>query len=189
LEHRSVIRFNYLQPAYERWYAGMPAVALAGAVRLPLLLIGLAFLGLAATWTIEMHRTATLQDELTGLQLRVRAAAGDERRARSLMINIARMRTIQAAVGAARRDVIIATNTIARIGNDLPPATWLTSVGSTPAGAWTIGGRSTRVDEIGTMLRRVQGIDKRATVRLVSIAATGRSGRVLDFVIGWDQNP
>jgi hypothetical protein len=105
------------------------------------------------------------------------------------MINIARMRTIQAAVGAARRDVLIATNTIARIGNDLPPATWLTSVGSTPAGAWTIGGRSTRVDEIGTMLRRVQGIDKRATVRLVSIAATGRSGRVLDFVIGWDQNP
>ena len=45
-------RFNYLQPAYERWYAGIPAVALAGAVRVPLLLIGLAFLGLAATWTI-----------------------------------------------------------------------------------------------------------------------------------------
>jgi hypothetical protein len=99
------------------------------------------------------------------------------------------MRAIRAAVSAARRDVLVATNTIARIGNDLPPATWLTSLGSTPSGAWTIGGRSTRVDEIGTMLRRVQGIDQHATVRLMSIAATGRSHRVLDFVIGWDQQP
>jgi hypothetical protein len=184
-----VIRFNYLQPAYERWCNGIPAMALANSVRVPLVLIGLALLGVAATWTLEIHRAATLQDELSGLQLRVRAAASDERRAQNLMTRVTRMRTIRAAVTAARRDVIIATNTIARIGNDLPPATWLTSVGSTPAGAWTIGGRSTHVDEIGTMLRRVQGIDRSASVHLISIAATGRSGRVLDFVIGWDHRP
>ena len=182
-------RFNYLQPVHERWCAGIPAIALASSVRVPLLVIGLALLGVAATWSFEVHRAAQLQDELNGLQVRVQAAAGDERRARNLMTSVARLRTIRAAAGAARRDVLVATNTIARIGNALPPATWLTSVGSTPAGAWTIGGRSTRVDEIGTMLRRVQGIDQRATVRLVSIAATGRSGRVLDFVIGWDQRP
>ena len=35
------------------------------------------------------------------------------------------------------------------------------------------------------MLRRVQSLDRNATVRLVSIAATGRTGRILDFVIGW----
>jgi hypothetical protein len=184
-----VIRFNYLQPAHERWWAGIPAGALAGSVRVPLLAIGLALLGVAAAWSFEMHRAAVLQAELSALQLRVQAAAGEERRARNLTSSVARLRTIGNAVSAARRDVLIATNTIARIGNDLPPATWLTSVGSTPAGAWTIGGRSTRVDEIGTMLRRVQGIDRRASVRLVSIAATGRNGRVLDFVIGWDQRP
>lgn len=184
-----MIRFNYLQPAHERWSASIPAITLASSVRVPLLLIGLALLGLAATWTFEVHRAEMLQEDLSGLQLRVRAAASDERLARNLMTSVARMRTIRAAVSAARRDVFVATNTIARIGNALPPATWLTSVGSTPAGAWTIGGRSTRVDEIGTMLRRVQGIDQRATVRLVSIAATGRTGRVLDFVIGWDQHP
>jgi Tfp pilus assembly protein PilN len=184
-----VIRFNYLQPPFERWCAGIPAVTLARSLRVPLLLMGFAFLGVAATWTYEVHRAALLQNELSALQLRIRAAASDERRARSLMTGVARMRSIRTAISAARRDVLVATNTIARIGNDLPPATWLTSVGSTPAGAWTIGGRSTRVDEIGTMLRRVQGIDQHAAVRLVSIAATGRSGRVLDFVIGWDRRP
>ena len=79
------------------------------------------------------------------------------------------------------------TNAIARIGNDLPPQTWLTAIGATPAGDWTIGGRSTRVSEIGTMLRRVQALDAGAAATLVSIAATGRSGRILDFVIGWNR--
>ena len=184
-----MIRFNYLQPPHERWCAGVPAAALAGSLRLPLVLIGLAFLSIAATWTFETHRIGMLEDQLSGLQSRIRTAANDERRARNLMTNVARLRTIRSAVSAAHRDVLVATNTIARIGNDLPPATWLTSVGSTSAGAWTIGGRSTRVEEIGTMLRRVQAIDQHASVRLVSIAATGRSGRILDVVIGWDQQP
>jgi hypothetical protein len=99
------------------------------------------------------------------------------------------LRALHAGVAAARREALAATNTIARIGNDLPPQTWLTGVGSTPNGTWTIDGRSTRVGEIGTMLRRVQRIDDGATARLVSIAATGRTGRVLDFVIGWDRRP
>jgi hypothetical protein len=184
-----VTRFNYLQPPHERWYAGIPAAALAASLRVPLLLIGVAFLSVTAIWSFERHRAGMLEDQLSGLQSRLHAAANDERHARTLMTTIARLRTIGAAVSAAHRDVLVATNTIARIGNDLPPETWLTSVGATPAGAWTIGGRSTRVEEIGTMLRRVQAIDQHATVRLVSIAATGRSGRILDFVIGWDQGP
>jgi hypothetical protein len=102
---------------------------------------------------------------------------------------VARLRAIQGGIAAARRDVIETTNTIAQVGNELPAQTWLTGVGSTPSGDWTIAGRSTHVDEIGTMLRRVQSIDPNASAHLVSIAATGRAGRILNFVIGWERRP
>jgi hypothetical protein len=184
-----MIRFNYDQSTYERLFAGVWATVPAERMRLPLAVIGAALLAVAATWSFETHRIAVLDHELTNLQERVRAEAADDARAERLIATVARLRAICERIASARRDVLAATNTIARIGNELPPQTWLTGVGSTPAGAWTIGGRSTRVEEIGTMLRRVQGLDRHATARLVSIAATGRAGRILDFVIGWDRQP
>jgi Tfp pilus assembly protein PilN len=180
-------RFNFDQTAYQRLLAGTPVRAMVIQLRLPIAAIGAALLAVAGGWSIETQRIAALDAELSGLHARAQATAAGAARADRLTAAVARLRAIQDGIAAARRDVLETTNTIAQIGNQLPPQTWLTGVGSTAAGDWTIGGRSTRVDEIGTMLRRVQGIDPSATARLVSIAATGRSGRILDFVIGWER--
>lgn len=184
-----MIRFNYDRPPYERFLAGLPLTALAAQLRVPMASLGAALLVVAATWSFETHRIAALDGELSRLDLRVQALAADEVRAKHLTAAVARLRAIQGGIATARRDVLETTNTIALIGNELPAQTWLTGVGSTPAGDWTIGGRSTHVDEIGTMLRRVQGIDRSATTHLVSISATGRAGRILDFVIVWERRP
>jgi Tfp pilus assembly protein PilN len=184
-----MIRFNYHQSAFERLFGDAPALRLTDRLRIPLAAIGAALLVVTATWWIQTQRVTALNDELAALQTRVQASHADESRAQRLMASVARLRALSAGIASARREAVAATNTIARIGNDLPPQTWLTGVGSTPAGAWTIDGRSTRVGEIGTMLRRVQSIDVGASARLVSIAATGRSGHILDFVIGWDRQP
>lgn len=184
-----MIRFTYDQTAFQRLLAGIPLTAMARQLRLPLASIGAAVLIVIATWSFETQRVAALDGELSDLMARVQATAADEVRVKRLTAAVVRLRAIQAGIVAARRDVLATTNTIARIGNALPAATWLTGVGATPAGDWTIGGRSIRVNEIGTMLRRVQGIDPNSNVHLVSIAATGRTGRILDFVIGWDHRP
>jgi hypothetical protein len=184
-----VIRFNYHQSPYERLFGDAPAAVLTERLRIPLATVGAALLAVTATWSIQSHRVAGLDNELNVLQIAVHAANAEQLRAEHLTASVTRLRALHAGVVAARREALAATNTIALIGNDLPPQTWLTGVGSTPNGTWTIDGRSTRVGEIGTMLRRVQSIDDAATARLVSIAATGRTGRVLDFVIGWDRRP
>jgi hypothetical protein len=184
-----VIRFNYHQSTYERLFGTVPAALLTEALRIPLATIGAALLAVTATWSLQSHRIAGLDNELSALQSAVHAASAGQVRAQRLNANVIRLRALRAGVAAARREALAATNTIALIGNGLPPQTWLTGVGSAPNGTWTIDGRSTRVGEIGTMLRRVQSIDDSSTARLVSIAATGRSGRVLDFVIGWDRRP
>lgn len=180
-----MIRFNYHQTSYERLLGGVDLARVASQLRVPIATLGAALLAVAGTWTFEMHRIAVLDGELASLRLRAQAAAVDVHRAERLNASVTRLQAVRARIAAARREVIVATNTIAQIGNALPPQTWLTEVGSNPSGTWTIGGRSTQVDEIGTMLRRVQELDRNAAARIVSIAATGRGGRVLDFVIGW----
>jgi Tfp pilus assembly protein PilN len=184
-----VIRFNYHQTSSERFFGDAAAALPTERLRVPLALVGAALLAVTATWSIQAHRVADLENELSALQSAVGAARADDVRAQRLTATVARLRALRNGVAAARRETVTATNTIARIGNDLPPQTWLTGVGSTPGGAWTIAGRSTRVGEIGTMLRRIQNLDDTATARLVSIAATGRTGRILDFVIGWERRP
>lgn len=181
-----MIRFNYHQSAYERLRDGLTGSVSPERVRLPVALLGAALLAVAGTWFLELQRVAVLERNLALQQARARATASDGARAQRLTADVERLRAIGDRIAAAKRDVLLAANTIATIGNELPPQTWLTTVGSTPDGTWTIGGRSTRVDEIGTMLRRVQGLDRNASARLVSIVATGRAGRILDFVIGWD---
>jgi Tfp pilus assembly protein PilN len=182
-------RFNYQQSPLARRFGGVPVRMLAERLRLPMAVMGAAVLALASTWLLETHRIADLDADLSALQLRVQSASSDRIRAEHLTATVARLEATSVGIDAARREALAATNTIAQIGNDLPEETWLTGVGATPAGTWTISGRSTRVNEIGTMLRRVQSIDKTAATRLVSIAATGRTGRILDFVIGWDRRP
>lgn len=180
-------RFNYHPSARERWLAAVPLPALARSLRLPAALTAAAALIVLATWSFETQRLALLDGDLNRLRQQVGAAARDDARAQRANAEVARLRATAERVAAARRDVLLTTNAVAQIGNQLPPQTWLTGVGATPAGDWTIGGRSTRVDEIGTMLRRVQALDAGASATLVSIAATGRSGRILDFVIGWNR--
>lgn len=182
-----MIRFDYHQSPYQLLLREAAAVLLTGRLRVPLAAIGAAVLAVTLGWSLEMHRLADLDGELAALQSRVDAAAGGDVHARRLMATVTRLRALRSEIAAARREALAATNTIALIGNDLPPQTWLTSVGSTATGTWTIDGRSTRVSEIGVMLRRVQSIDATAAAHLVSIAATGRSGRILDFVIGWER--
>ena len=182
-------RFDYNQSRYHQLLAEIPLGTIAMQLRLPVTACAAALLAVAAAWSLETHRIAALDLELSQMQLRVQATAADEARVERLTSAVAHQRAIQDGIAAARRDVLETTNTVARIGNELPEQTWLTAVSSTPAGAWTVGGRSTHVGEIGTMLRRVQGIDPKSTARLVSIAATGRSGRILDFIIAWDRNP
>jgi hypothetical protein len=184
-----MIRFNYHQPAYERLFGDTPAAFLTERLRIPLATIGAALIAVTATSSIQTHRVAALESELTAIRSAIHAAGAGEIRAERLTADVARLRALQTGILTARREALATTNTIAEIGNGLPPQTWLTGVGSSPGGAWTIDGRSTHVGEIGTMLRRVQSIDAAATARLVSIAATGRTGRVLDFVIGWDRRP
>lgn len=182
-------RFNYAQSPFERLFEGAPLGMFAEWMRVPMAVIGAAVLALASTWLIETHRLAVLDADLSALQRRVQAASSDRIRAERLTATVSRLQAMSAGIAAARRAALAATNTIAQIGNGLPEQTWLTGIGATPAGTWTIGGRSARVGEIGTMLRRIESIDKTAATRLISIAATGRRGRILDFVIGWDRRP
>ncbi len=184
-----MIRFNYHQSRYERLLGATPTALATGRLRVPLAAIGAALFAVTAAWWVQTQRVAALDAELAVLHVRVHAAGADDRRAQRLTAEVTRLRALSAGIAAARREALAATNTIARIGNDLPPQTWLTALGSTPAGAWTIGGRSTRVAEIGTLLRRIQSLDAGGTAHLISIAATGRSGHILDFAIGWEKRP
>jgi hypothetical protein len=182
-----VIRFNYHQSPYERFFADATTRMLTARLRVPMAALGAVLLAVTGMWSIETHRVVALEDELRNLRMHVEAANGDRVRAEQLMARVARLRALNSGIAVARREAIAATNTIAKIGNGLPAQTWLTGVGAAPGGAWTIDGRSTSVSEIGIMLRRVQSIDEGAATRLVSIAATGHAGRVLDFVIGWER--
>lgn len=183
-----MIRFSYQQTRYRRLLAGTPAATLVAALRVPVAVIVTAALVVVAAWSLQTHRVAALDAQLADLQARIAATAADDARTKRLTADIAHLDAVQTRIASARRDVLEATNAIAEIGNGLPPQTWLTGVGSSPAGIWTIGGRSTHVDEIGTMLRRVQGIERGADARLVSVAAGGRTGRILDFVIAWERH-
>jgi len=87
---------------------------------------------------------------------------------------------------AAQRASIADANAIARIGNRLPPQTWLTSLRAERTGTWSIGGRSTQIEQIGATLATIGRLAPAAAPRLVSLEANGERGRLLDFRIAWD---
>jgi len=158
-------------------------------LRAPAALAGAVLVLLAAGWSIEAQRIGALDRELDMLQTRAGVAGVEAAAAQRLSAAIARDRAFENRILDARRATIASSNAVALIGNTLPAQTWLTNVSATPTGSWTIAGRSTHVSEIGTTLHAIQQLDRRAPAHLVSIAATGRNGDVLDFIIGWDRQP
>jgi hypothetical protein len=143
----------------------------------------------ASVSSVELQRIAALDREYAALTQHAGQVAIDAQSARALSGRIAHDRLLLERVAAARREATMSSNAIASIGNALPQQTWLTNVTTGGTGAWTIAGRSTRVAEVGSTLRAIARLDHRAAARLVSIAASGRSGAILDFVIAWDRQP
>jgi hypothetical protein len=158
-------------------------------IRLAVAAIGASLVFVTAAWSFETQRLTRLDDELGVMQSRAREARAAEDRLRRAQMTLDRLRLIDAELTAARQAAIATTNAVARIGNGLPPQTWLTDVRAAATGTWTIAGRTSRVAEVGSTLRSIQRLDRSTVARLVSIEAAGRSGRVLDFAIDWDPVP
>ena len=182
-------RFDYAGPSAER-RVGIAAAALTGEpLRLPIVSLAAALLFVGGTWSVEAHRIAALDADLVTIAHRAQNAANDERRAGRLTIALATIAAVHDRISQARQSALTSTNTIARIGNALPPQTWLTGLQTAPSGSWSIAGRTTSIGEIGTTLGSIGRTGRSATTRLVSITAIGPAGRTLDFVIARDVQP
>jgi Tfp pilus assembly protein PilN len=181
--------FDYRQSAVARVLGRRPAVALPRTLRPALAAIATALLLVAAVGAIERARIGGLDGELAALAARSAAAERDDARTERLEASVESLRALRADLDAARRSTALEANTIVRIGNRLPPQTWLTSVTTDPSGVWSIGGRSTRLDEIGTTLGTIARLDRRATTRLVAINASGRRASLLDFTVSVVPHP
>jgi Tfp pilus assembly protein PilN len=179
-------RYDYRQSAFERLIGRRPELVLDRALLSALAALALALLAVVTLAATESRRIAALDTELGALADRIATAERVDARDERAIADLAHARRVQAAVLAAHADTGRAANAIARIGNRLPSQTWLTNLRDDPAGGWSIAGRSTRIDEIGATLAAIGRLDPAATARLVSIAASGRTGRVLDFTIAWE---
>ncbi len=179
-------RYNYRQSRFERVVGRRPDMAIDRNMRSPIIAIGAALLLTAVVYGVEWQRVAVLDAELSALQDRIATAKQADIRVDTLGRSVAELRAIRTAVAGSRRDTVIVTNTIARIGNGLPAQTWLTSVQPGRSGTWSIAGRSTRIDQIGSTLASIGELDHAATARLVSINAAGKTGTMLDFIIAWE---
>jgi hypothetical protein len=175
--------FDYRQSSFARVLGRRPAFALPGALRPALAAVATALLLVGAAGAIERARIAALDGDLAALAARSVAAERDDARTERLEASVVSLRALRASLAVAQRSTAIAANTIVRIGNRLPPRTWLTSVTTDPSGVWSIGGRSTHLDEIATTLGAIARLDRRATTRLVAINAVGRHTSLLDFTV------
>jgi Tfp pilus assembly protein PilN len=184
-----VIRHNYRQSLLERSAHFLPGLTLTGSLRRLLAAIGCALVLVAAGWAVEAQRVARLDRDLGVMHERARSAAADARRAQQLAVAVRRASALEERVARAHRLAIASTNAVAEIGNVLPAQTWLTNVAAAPSGTITIAGRSAHVTEIGTALHAIARLDPLADTRLISISATGRAGRIHDFVIAWNRQP
>ena len=181
-------RYNYRQTTFERFAGGLPRVVIDARVRTSLAVLAAALLVVVIAAAAEQRRLAVLDGELTALRDRVAVAALIDTRDERVRATVLQERRVRTAVLAARRDSTLAANTIARIGNQLPPQTWLTSVQNDRTGAWSVAGRSTEIAEIGTTLAAIGRLAPASSPRLVSIASSGNRGRMLDFVIAWERS-
>ncbi len=151
-------------------------------LRLSVGALGCSIAVVAAAWFFETDRLTRLDIEAATLHAQLREAAMVDARMQRLQDVLARLRAADAEIDAARRHAVASTNLVARIGNDLPARTWLTSFSVAPDGTVAIDGRSGRLAEIGTTLTALPG-GRRTTTQLLSISASGRSRRVLDFTL------
>jgi Fimbrial assembly protein (PilN) len=184
-----MIRHNYRQSLLERIAVLTPGPLLGGSLRQPFAVVGCALVLVAAAWALEAQRVARLDRDLGVMHERARSAAADARRAQQLTVTLRRATALEERVARAHRMAIVSTNAVAEIGNVLPAQTWLTNIAAAPSGTITIAGRSAQVTEIGTALHAIARLDPHADTRLISISATGRAGRIHDFVIAWNRQP
>ncbi len=175
--------FDYRQSRIARLIGMRPAFAPTRALRHAVAAIAGALLLAGAAGIVEHARVAALDRDIATLAARGAAAERDDARVARLESTVAATHALLATIGDARRSTALAANTIVRIGNRLPPQTWLTRVTTDRTGAWSIGGRSTRLDEIGTMLGTIARLEGDATPRLVSVTAAGRRATLLDFTV------
>lgn len=158
-----------------------------GRVRTAAAAFGAAMLFAVALWSWEAQRIGQLDAAIAGVRQRSVAVAREAERARRMMAIVERERLIGDQIALAHRSALASTNAVAQVGNALPEQTWLTTLTAAPSGGWLISGRSTRVAEIGLTLHAIAALEKTSTAHLQTVAATGRDGRILDFVIGWDR--
>jgi Tfp pilus assembly protein PilN len=178
--------FSYHRSPLERHFGWRPTLVLDRALIASLIAVGGALLLLAAVAAIERARVVALDGDLAMLDERLAQAQHADANARRLDAAVSAQHELAVAVAQAHVQTIVATNTIVRVGNRLPAQTWLTTVHAEPTGSWSIGGRSTRLDEVATTLRAVAALDPAATTRLVAVTASGAHLGVLDFTIAVD---
>jgi Tfp pilus assembly protein PilN len=181
-----VTRFDYRQSAFERLLGRPPRIALDGRLRASLLTLAVALVAVAVVATAERSRLARLDAELAAMHDRLIAAEQSDARDERVRRDVLAARGVRDAVLDARRASIADANAIARLGNRLPPQTWLTSLSAARTGTWSIGGRSTQLEQVGATLATIGRLDPAASPRLVSLEANGERGRLLDFRIAWD---
>jgi len=180
------MRFDYRQSAFERLIGRPPRIASDGRLRASAVALAFALLALAAVAAAEHGRLVAVDAELAAMHERAIAAAQSDARDERVRRAVLAARDVRDAVLAAQRASIADANAIARIGNRLPPQTWLTSLSAEGTGTWSIGGRSTQIEQIGATLATIGRLEPAASPRLVSLEASGERGRLLDFHIAWD---
>jgi hypothetical protein len=181
-----VTRFDYVPARFEPLRAAFGAGRRPAGIRLAAGVVGASLIFVTAMWSFEEHRLTQLADELNALQTQARFARIAMHRARRLRTTLLRLRDIDTTIALARQEAIATTNVVSRIGNSLPSGTWLTGVQAATTGGWTIAGRSKQIADVGATLGAIEHLDGGAATHLVSVAATGRASRILDFVIDCD---
>ncbi len=178
-------RFNYRPSAFTRLFGDGWRIGVPVGIRAPIVALGGVIVLVAGGYVVEAHRVDALDAQLDGMSERLRVANAENARVDALESSVVRLRSVRAAIAHARRDTRQTVTTIIRIGNALPEATWLTRVRSSVDGQWSIAGRSTHVESIGTTLADVASLETGSPPQLVSVNAIGTSERILDFVIAW----
>ncbi len=176
-------RYDYRQSRFERLIGRRPHLIIDDALRTALLAFTVALCLVGAGAFVEAHRLASLDVDLATLDARLVDARRADARLDRMQRVIANERALRDAVLAARREGALAADTIAGIGNVLPPQTWLTSIRNDRSGGWSIAGRSTQLEEVGGTLVAVARVQASTTPHLVSITAASRHAAVLDFLI------
>jgi hypothetical protein len=179
-------RYNYRQSAFERLIGRRPRIEVDQRLRSSLIAVALAVFVVVAVAAAEGRRLALLDADLAALHDRIVVAEQADARDGRVRRTVLAERRVRDAVLDAQRDGIVVANTIARIGNELPPQTWLTGLHDDHTGTWSVAGRSTQIDQIGATLEAIGRLDSASSARLVSITASGRRGRMLDFTIAWE---